>query len=71
MAEQLPYNLLSDPDKTVIQQYGLWAERTWGGKTFMGVLRSHFVIDADGRFADIQIGITPQESIDRAAAFFA
>ena len=68
--EELPYNLISDPEKTAISQYGLWGERSWKGKTFMGVIRSHFVIDVDGRFADVQVDISPAESIQRATAFF-
>ena len=69
-AESFPYRLLSDPEAAVIKQLGLWGERTWGDMTFMSVIRSHFVIDANGRFADIQIDISPRESIDRATAYF-
>ena len=69
-AESFPYQLLSDPEATVIKQWGLWGERKWGDQIFISVIRSHFVIGADGRFADVQIDISPRESIDRATAYF-
>ncbi|GAA3630402.1 thioredoxin-dependent thiol peroxidase [Microbacterium awajiense] len=45
----LTYDLLSDPDRTVHEAYGAWGEKTNYGKVVEGVLRSTFVIDADGR----------------------
>lgn len=44
----LPYDLLSDPDHSVHEAYGAWGEKTNYGKTVEGVLRSTFVIDAEG-----------------------
>ncbi|GAA1689537.1 thioredoxin-dependent thiol peroxidase [Microbacterium sediminicola] len=44
----LTYPLLSDPDKAVHLAYGAWGEKTNYGKTVEGVLRSTFVVDADG-----------------------
>ena len=45
----LPFTLLSDPDHSMMEKYGAWGEKTNYGKTVEGVLRSTFVIDADGR----------------------
>jgi peroxiredoxin Q/BCP len=45
----LTYDLLSDPDHAVHEAYGVWGEKMNYGKTFMGVIRSTFVIDPDGR----------------------
>ena len=45
----LTYDLLSDPDHAVHDAYGVWGEKVNYGKTFMGVIRSTFVIDPDGR----------------------
>jgi peroxiredoxin Q/BCP len=45
----LTYDLLSDPDHAVHEAYGVWGEKVNYGKTFMGVIRSTFVIDPDGR----------------------
>lgn len=47
----LTYDLLSDPDHSVHDEYGVWGEKTNYGKTFMGVLRSTFVVDEEGRIA--------------------
>lgn len=47
--EQLTYPLLSDPDHAVHEVYGAWGEKKNYGKTVEGVIRSTFVIDADGR----------------------
>ncbi|WJL95147.1 thioredoxin-dependent thiol peroxidase [Microbacterium sp. ET2] len=47
----LTYPLLSDPDHAVHDAYGAWGEKSNYGKTVQGVVRSTFVIDADGRVA--------------------
>ncbi|GLJ78489.1 thioredoxin-dependent thiol peroxidase [Microbacterium imperiale] len=47
--EGLTYPLLSDPDHAVHDAYGAWGEKMNYGKTVEGVIRSTFVIDADGR----------------------
>jgi thioredoxin-dependent peroxiredoxin len=45
----LPFPLLSDPDRRVLEAFGAWGEKTLYGKTVTGVIRSTFVIDAEGR----------------------
>lgn len=65
-AENLPFSLLSDPDHVVADQYHAWGEKSMYGKKYMGVIRSHFIIDAKGNFEDVQIKISPAKSIDRA-----
>jgi peroxiredoxin Q/BCP len=64
-AEHLPYPLLSDTDHKVAEAYGAWGERSMYGKSYMGIIRSHFVIGPDGRLEDVQLGISPQDSIDK------
>lgn len=64
--EDLPYNLLSDPEHEVADQYGVWGEKKMYGKAYEGIIRSHFVIDADGRLEDVQYKVSPQKSIDEA-----
>ena len=44
----LPFTLLADTDHKTAEEYGVWVEKNYGGKTYMGVERSTFVIDADG-----------------------
>ncbi len=63
--EAFPYNLLSDPDHTVAEAYGVWGERKFYGRAYMGIIRSHFVIDANGRLEDVQFKISPKKSIEK------
>lgn len=44
----LPFPLLADTDHAVSELFGVWKERTWDGKTFMGIERSTFLIDENG-----------------------
>jgi peroxiredoxin Q/BCP len=44
----LPFHLLSDPERKVLEAYGAWGEKTMYGKKVMGVIRSTFVIDEQG-----------------------
>jgi peroxiredoxin Q/BCP len=64
----LPFTLLSDPDHAVAETYGVWGEKKMYGKTYTGIIRSHFVIDEEGRIADAQIKISPMRSVERAVA---
>ena len=66
VAENLPYNLLSDPENEVSTLYGVYGEKSMYGKTYMGIIRSHFVIDAEGKFEDVQVKVSPANSIQRA-----
>lgn len=64
----LPFRLLADTDHAVAERYGVWAEKSMYGRKYFGIVRSHFVIDADGRIADVQYRVSPEESIQRALA---
>ncbi len=66
--EKLPYDLLSDPEHTVLEAWGAWGERSMYGKKFMGVIRSHWVIDEAGIVVDEQLKISPQDSIEKGVA---
>jgi thioredoxin-dependent peroxiredoxin len=46
--EHLNFPLLSDPSRTVLEAYGAWGEKQQYGRTVIGVIRSTFVVDADG-----------------------
>ena len=65
-AENLPYALLSDPDHVAAEAYGVWGEKKLYGKTYMGIIRSHFVIDAEGKLEDVQVKISPTDSVAKA-----
>ena len=69
--ENLPYDLLSDPDHAVLDAWGVWGEKSMYGKTYMGVIRSHWIIDEDGTVVDAQIKVSPTESVERATQFLA
>ncbi len=56
-AERLTYPLLSDPDKAVLRAYGAYGEKTLYGKVVTGVIRSTFVIDADGNVEIAQYNV--------------
>jgi thioredoxin-dependent peroxiredoxin len=56
---ELPFTLLSDPDHEVAEKYGVWGERRFGGKKYMGINRSTFVIDSEGKVARAMLGIKP------------
>lgn len=49
----LPFTLLADTDKKIVEAYGVWAEKSMYGKTYMGVNRTTFVIDEEGNIAHI------------------
>ena len=55
----LPFTLLADPEHEVAEQYGTWVERKNYGKTYMGIERSTFLIDSDGRVAKVMRRVKP------------
>ena len=61
---QLPFPLLSDPDKEIVNAYGVWIEKSMYGRKYMGAERSTFVIDGDGRVAAIFRKVKPDEHVD-------
>jgi thioredoxin-dependent peroxiredoxin len=67
-AENLPYDLLCDVDHAVLEAWGAWGEKTNYGKKYMGVIRSHWVIDENGIIIDEKLGISPTDSVEKAVA---
>ena len=63
----LPFTLLADPEHAVAEQYGVWVEKTYYGKTYMGVERSTFVIDADGTSPRSSATSKPETHADAGA----
>lgn len=62
----LPFRLLADPDATVARAYGVWREKSMYGKTYMGIVRSHFLVDEQGRLADVKYSVSPEASVEGA-----
>jgi peroxiredoxin Q/BCP len=63
--EHLAFPLLSDQDKSVLGAYAAYGEKTNYGKTVMGVIRSTFVIAADGTIEKAQYGVKATGHVDR------
>ena len=55
----LPFVLLSDPERQAIEAYGVWQEKTMCGKVSMGVVRTTFIIDEEGNIAKIMPKVKP------------
>lgn len=67
--QELPFILLSDPEKEVLQAYEVWQEKKLYGKVSMGVVRSVYVIDEEGRIAAAWTKVKPEQSAADALAF--
>ena len=50
---QLPFDLLADTDKQIVEAYGVWGEKSMYGKKYMGTFRKTFLIDGDGKIVKI------------------
>ena len=57
---ELPFTLLADPDHAIAEAYGVWGEKMMFGRKYMGVLRTTFVIDGEGRIAKIFRNVKPE-----------
>lgn len=67
----LPFTLLVDEDHAIAEAYGVWGEKSMYGKKYMGIIRSHFVIDETGKFVDVQYNISPKDSTTEALKILA
>jgi thioredoxin-dependent peroxiredoxin len=65
---ELPFTLLADADHAVADQYGVWGEKKYAGKSYMGVIRSTFVIDADGTVKKVMRNVKPATHADDVLA---
>jgi peroxiredoxin Q/BCP len=62
----LAFPLLADPDHRVAEAYGVWAEKTSYGKKTMGIIRSSFLIDAEGQIMQAWYGVKPEDTVPKA-----
>ena len=58
----LGFPLLSDPDHAVAEAYGVWGEKKNYGKTYMGIIRSAFLIDENGKLAEVWYKVSPADT---------
>ena len=64
----LPFTLLADPEHELADAYGVWGEKKFMGRSYMGVSRTTFVIDADGVVAKVFENVKPQTHADDVLA---
>jgi Peroxiredoxin len=64
----LPFTLLADNDHAVAEEYGVWSEKTYQGRTYMGVDRSTFVIGEDGTVKAVMHKVKPDTHADDVLA---
>jgi len=57
---QLPFTLLADEEKKMCQNYGVWIEKSMYGKKYMGVARTTFIIDTNGKIAKVFEKVKPE-----------
>lgn len=62
----LGFPLLSDPDHTAAQAYGAWGEKTMYGKKSMGIIRSSFLIDENGKVMGAWYKVKPENTVPLA-----
>jgi thioredoxin-dependent peroxiredoxin len=64
----LPFTLLADTGHEVAEEYGVWGEKKYLGRSYMGVSRSTFVIDADGKVKKVMHDVKPDTHADDVLA---
>ena len=67
----LPFLLLSDPELQAIQSYGVWQEKKLYGKVSMGVVRTTFIIDAQGKLEKIMPKVKPDTNAAEILSYLA
>lgn len=65
----LPFILLSDPDRAAIEAYGVWQEKKMCGKVSMGVVRTTFIIDENGNIEKIMPKVKPDTNAEEILAY--
>jgi peroxiredoxin Q/BCP len=68
---ELPFALLSDPDHEVAEKYGAWGEKKMYGKVYMGIIRSTFVIDPEGKIIKVFPKVKPANHSQEVLAVLA
>ena len=66
----LPFDLIADENKKIVEKYGVWQEKKLYGKTFMGIIRSTFIIDKDGVIKKIFTKVKVKGHVEEVLQFF-
>jgi len=64
----LPFTLLSDEDKKIVEAYGVWGEKKFMGRTYMGTNRVSYLINPEGKIAKVYDKVKPEEHADEVLA---
>jgi peroxiredoxin Q/BCP len=67
---QLPFDLLADTDKSIVESYGVWGEKSMYGKKYMGTNRKTFLIDENGKIAKIFDKVNVEQHADEVLEAF-
>lgn len=62
---ELPFPILSDEDKKIVTDYGVWVEKSMYGKTYMGTERTTFIIGPDGRIKAVLPKVKPDQHLEK------
>ena len=65
---KLPFVLLSDEDKRIVQAYGVWGEKRFMGRKYLGTHRVTFLIDPEGKIKRVWPGVKPEEHAQEVLA---
>jgi len=65
---KLPFTLLADEDKKIVQAYGVWGEKSFMGRKYLGTHRATFLIGPDGRIKKIWPKVKPDEHAEEVLA---
>ena len=65
---KLPFTLLADEDKKIVEAYGVWGQKTFMGRKYMGIYRVTFLIGPDGRIKKIWPMVKPEEHAEEVLA---
>ncbi len=68
-SQNLNFPLWSDPEHLLLEAFGAWGERTFMGRTFMGILRSTFILNPEGKIVRTWEKVTPKNHADEVLAF--
>lgn len=66
---ELNFPLIADPERAIIEAYGVWREKKMYGKTTMGLVRTTFVIDGDGVIRKIWRKVKVKDHIEQVLEF--
>jgi thioredoxin-dependent peroxiredoxin len=68
---KLPFTLLADEDRKIVEAYGVWGQKTFMGRKYMGIHRVTFLIGPDGKIQKIWTTVKPEEHAEEVLAALA